>query len=147
MQSYSSTRNLSPSLSAQQQLQSNTNTRKINGTKKPRSSSNEEQGQGETANRKGEDHHELLGVSVHWLQNEFLKKEVPSDGRYTSDSTIYDIEDLNADEKHHPFGPIRQKGKGVECPLDKKPGAAYVHCLEGADNVGKATHMLSYTWG
>jgi len=35
----------------------------------------------------------------------------------------------------------------VICPRDGKAGAAFVDLIDGEDNVGKATHMLSYTWG
>jgi tetratricopeptide (TPR) repeat protein len=35
----------------------------------------------------------------------------------------------------------------VRCTISHKLGAAYVHCLEGEDFVGPATHMHSYTWG
>ena len=33
------------------------------------------------------------------------------------------------------------------CPIDGKRGVAYVHCINGNDHVGTATHMLSYAWG
>ena len=33
------------------------------------------------------------------------------------------------------------------CPIDGKRGVAYVHCIDGNDHVGIATHMLSYAWG
>eukprot|EP00978_Attheya_sp_CCMP212_P024765 scaffold78425_cov26-Attheya_sp.AAC.1 len=83
---------------------------------------------------------DLVGVSVYYLQNIFLK-EVEAAG-LSRDSTIYDLENLNG-----PAGLIRKKGVDVVCPIVNTRGAAYVHCLEGADNVGGATHMLSYTWG
>ena len=38
---------------------------------------------------------------------------------------------------------IRSRGEGKLCRKDKKPHAAYVDTLEGAENVGRATHMLS----
>ncbi|CAB9526369.1 Kinesin light chain [Seminavis robusta] len=56
-------------------------------------------------------------------------------------SKIYEIEDLQG-----PPGVIRKKGAMTECPIDGHIGAAYVHCLEGEDHVGEATHMLSYSW-
>jgi hypothetical protein len=83
---------------------------------------------------------DLVGVSVYYLQNIFLK-EVEAAG-LSRDSTIYDLENLNG-----PAGLIRKEGVDVVCPITNTRGAAYVHCLEGADNVGGATHMLSYTWG
>jgi hypothetical protein len=94
-----------------------------------------------------------LGVSVHFLQNNFLN-EVRNfrkkgggflfGGGLNDSSTIYDIEDLgNLNEN----GVVRSKGLGIKCPITNKKGAAYVHCLSGEDNVGQATHMLSYTWG
>lgn len=59
----------------------------------------------------------------------------------SASSKFYEIENLNK-----PWGFVRQQGLGVCCPLDGKPGAAYVHCIRGEDNVGIATHMLSWTW-
>lgn len=85
----------------------------------------------------------FLGVSVHWIQNGFRQEVV--DAGFTAKSTIYDMENLKDSEGR--LGPIRRKGELVHCPISKKRGAAYVHCLDGIDNVGTATHMLSYTWG
>jgi hypothetical protein len=81
-----------------------------------------------------------LALSVHYLQTQFLKEVRRA--KFSRDSPIYVIEDLKG-----PHGVIRRKGKDVKCPVDGKLGAAYVHCVEGEDNVGKATHMLSYSWG
>jgi tetratricopeptide (TPR) repeat protein len=87
-----------------------------------------------------------LGVSVYHLSHVFLKKEVctsrDAKGNLLSRcSKIYDIENLQ-----DPLGAIRKKGRNVICPLDEMSGAAYVHCLQGKDHVGEATHMLIYTW-
>jgi hypothetical protein len=38
-------------------------------------------------------------------------------------------------------------GADVICPRDFEKGAAYVDTLSGADNVGKANALLSYSWG
>jgi len=40
-----------------------------------------------------------------------------------------------------------QRGKDMRCPRDSGVGAAYVDCLSGDGYVGRATHMLCYTWG
>jgi Tetratricopeptide repeat len=79
--------------------------------------------------------------SVHYLQTTFLE-EVLAAG-YSKSSTINDIENLR-DSKP---GVIRRKGLEVICLNDSQKGAAYVDCLAGEDNVGYATHMLSYSWG
>eukprot|EP00978_Attheya_sp_CCMP212_P000863 scaffold1856_cov56-Attheya_sp.AAC.2 len=83
---------------------------------------------------------EKLGVSVHYLKT-FLE-EVLLDPDLSRDSTIYDCEKLEG-----PPGVIRQKGEDVLCPIDGQLGAAYVHCLDGEDEVGDANFMLSYSWG
>lgn len=83
-----------------------------------------------------------LGVSVHWLQTGFMD-EVRS-ANLDESSTIYDIEDLSSGAAP---GVIRSKGETVTSPRDGRKGAAYVHCLEGEDNVGEASFMLSYSWG
>ncbi|CAB9518599.1 Hydra magnipapillata [Seminavis robusta] len=90
---------------------------------------------------------DTLGVSVFHLEHFFLEKEVCASNHaktgnpLSRDSNIYDIENL----KGLP-GVIRSKSANSVCPLDKKMGAAYVHCLEGKDHVGEATQMLSYAW-
>ena len=81
-----------------------------------------------------------LGVSVHWLSTGFIS-DIESHG-LTRNNNIYQIEDLRSPKN----GVIRSKGKKVICPHDGKIGAAYVDCLEGKDNVGPATLMLSYGW-
>ena len=83
----------------------------------------------------------IKGVSVHWLKNGFLK-EVQATNGLSETSNIYEIENLSSDE----CGVIRSKGKDVVCPRDGRMGAAYVDCLQGKDNVGQATVMLSYGW-
>lgn len=86
---------------------------------------------------------DTLGVSVYHLKHVFLEQEVLQDTYSSRDSTIYELEDLQ--QPHRP-GLIRRKGQDISCPIDGRLGAAYVHCLEGADHVGQATHMLSYSW-
>ena len=41
---------------------------------------------------------------------------------------------------------IRGYSSGTPCPRDSLPGSAFVDTVSGEDNVGHATHMLSYTW-
>ncbi|CAB9496610.1 Kinesin light chain [Seminavis robusta] len=91
---------------------------------------------------------DTLGVSIHHLKHIFLEREVErpkknaTTGHFLSrHSSICEIEDLEG-----PPGVIRTKGATTTCPLDGKMGAAYVHCLQGEDHVGEATHMLSYSW-
>ncbi|GFH61349.1 hypothetical protein CTEN210_17825 [Chaetoceros tenuissimus] len=76
-------------------------------------------------------------VSVRYLSTKFLEEVKDSRGsrRLGRESKIYEIEDLSKDE----YGVIRKKG------VEKK--SSYVDCLNGKDNVGEATHMLSYSWG
>jgi len=82
----------------------------------------------------------LLGISVSYLGSTFLAEVIVSG--HTVHSRVDEIEDLDREIGH---GVIRQKGAGRVCPADGKPGSSYVHCLHGKD-VGKATHMLSYSW-
>ena len=109
---------------------------------------------------------DALGVSVYHLEQVFLEEEVSTfrvkeprrnrklsrllptswfkcaKGAYLSrESTFHEIENLQG-----PPGVIRTKSASTICPLDGKHGAAYVHCLEGADHVGPANFMLSYSW-
>ncbi|CAB9497065.1 Tetratricopeptide repeat family protein [Seminavis robusta] len=65
------------------------------------------------------------------------------DVQTSMESTFYDIEDLRNDEP----GLIRRKGINITCPIDGRMGAAYVHCVQGEENVGRATPFLSWTWG
>ncbi|CAB9501022.1 Kinesin light chain [Seminavis robusta] len=87
-----------------------------------------------------------LGVSVYHLESVFMKDAVCS-SKDTKGillarvSKIYDIENLEG-----PPGVIRKNSASTICPLDGNQGAAYVHCIEGEDHVGDATHMLSYSW-
>ena len=97
---------------------------------------------------KQQDYYDFLAPSVHHLQTSFL--QTIQESGLSSTATLYDIENLQSDEP----GLIRQKGVSVNCPIDQKKGAAYVHCLESSeesnkntkDHVGTATHMLSYAW-
>ena len=88
-----------------------------------------------------------LGVSVYHLEQVFLGEvcsanDSTTGSPLTRDSKIYEIENLQG-----PHGVICMKGMNTTCPVDRRKGAAYVHCLQGEDHVGPATHMLSYTWG
>ena len=73
-------------------------------------------------------------VSVHYLSTTFLDEVEANDGTSRT-SKIFEIEDLSKVE----YGVIRKKGAEKKC--------SYVDCLQGEDNVGEATHMLSYSWG
>lgn len=83
----------------------------------------------------------LLGISVHYLSNQFLA-ELKSAGLHEF-SRVYDIENTrNFDQ----LGIIRKKGANVKCPIDKRVGAAYVHSITDMNDVGRADIMLSYAW-
>lgn len=88
-----------------------------------------------------------LGVSVHHLKHIFMESKVcgaasSSTGEPLSRSSqIHEIENLQGAP-----GVVRNSSINFICPVDGRQGAAYVHCLEGDDHVGKATHILSYTW-
>jgi len=87
----------------------------------------------------------ILGLSVHYLSTTFYeeaKKHLSALGKDVSTAKIYDIENLS-----EPTGLIRNKGKDVHSKEDGRLGAAYIDCLEEEDDVGEATHMLSYSWG
>jgi len=84
----------------------------------------------------------LLGISVSYLANE-LMQEV-KEANLDASSRIYELEDLREVDKH---GLIRRKGADVQCPIDGKKGAAYVHSISDPDAVGPAEIMLSYAWG
>lgn len=89
---------------------------------------------------------DLIGVSVHWLQNG-LMEDVKAAGLDRS-ATIYEIE---ADV-------ILKKGKDLLSPCDGKRGTSYVHALLTTNEkmmvkgkrvcpVGPSKFMLSYGWG
>jgi len=98
----------------------------------------------EDSEKKRKHNLDLLGVSVHHFRTYFMdlvRAKHPDSG---NDTTIEQIEDLSELDKN---GIIREEGKDTMCPIDsKKKGAAYVHTLQGADHVGPASIMLSYTW-
>lgn len=79
--------------------------------------------------------HPLRALSVFYLEVGLLR-EVAAVG-LTPDARIYELE--------APL--IRAKGADMECPRDGQTGAAFVDAVHGCENVGLATHMLSYTWG
>lgn len=85
----------------------------------------------------------LLGVSVYHFTNHFLLEVRAEFGNSAEACNIHKIEDLRKFDQN---GIIRQKGQGISCPIDGRPGAAYVHTLEHANHVGRASIMLSYTW-
>jgi len=76
----------------------------------------------------------LMGISVHYLSNQFMREVRNAD--FDETSKIYDIVDFV----------IRKKGANVVCPIEKIRGAAYVHSILKM-YVGKADIMLSYAWG
>ncbi|CAE8639821.1 unnamed protein product [Polarella glacialis] len=77
---------------------------------------------------------EQRALSIHYIAGEFVR-QVESAG-LSRISTVHDIEDRV----------IRGPSARTICPRDGRMGAAYVDVVRGNDNVGQATHMLSYTW-
>jgi len=76
----------------------------------------------------------LRGLSLHYLSTVLLTELLQAN--LTPEATIRDIEPVV----------IRSKSATVTCPRDGRVGSAYVDAVHGEDNVGRATHMLSYTW-
>mmetsp|Transcript_101382 Transcript_101382/g.295361 ORF Transcript_101382/g.295361 Transcript_101382/m.295361 type:complete len:904 (+) Transcript_101382:97-2808(+) len=73
-------------------------------------------------------------LSVHYLATGLLAHLKTQQFDHTA--CIYEL------EQHV----LRGKGSSVLCPRDGMLGSAYVDTVHGEDNVGRATHMLSYTW-
>jgi len=88
-----------------------------------------------------DEYYDFLAPSVFHLQTTLLE-QIKTAG-LDETTNLYQIEDLRSDTP----GVIRSRGLDVSCPIDNKKGAAYVHCIDGDDHVGRATHMLSYAWG
>jgi len=86
-----------------------------------------------------------LGVSVHHLCTVFQPKVMLYASQilkrdYSEGLTTYDIEDT--------LGGFLRQIMNSTSRLDKNsPPRCYAETLDGKDNVGKATHMLSYCWG
>lgn len=100
-----------------------------------------------------------LGVSVYHLKTVLLEEVVlenakksqkhsklflptawvpcNKDHTLTRDSTIYELEKSDR---------INQQTEIPRCPRDGQPGAAYVDSIRGEEHVGKATHVLCYSW-
>lgn len=79
----------------------------------------------------------LRAPSVYYLETE-LKMQIKKARLDPSKHKVYEIEE----------NVIRKLGKDLICPRDGRKGCAYVDAIDDdAHNAGKATHMLSYTWG
>eukprot|EP00931_Biecheleriopsis_adriatica_P066966 TRINITY_DN41183_c0_g1_i1.p1 TRINITY_DN41183_c0_g1~~TRINITY_DN41183_c0_g1_i1.p1 ORF type:complete len:859 (+),score=199.12 TRINITY_DN41183_c0_g1_i1:61-2637(+) len=80
--------------------------------------------------------HELAACSVHHLRSELL--ESMARAGFDAAANVYDIEEKV----------IRLKGADVVCPRDSRKGASYVDSVgTSSEDIGLATHMLSYSWG
>jgi len=77
----------------------------------------------------------LRGLSVHYLSTT-LTKEIAEAG-CDEKATVRNIE---------PKVIRCPRAAETICPRDGELGAAYVDIVDGEENVGRATHMLSYTW-
>ena len=79
-----------------------------------------------------------IGVSVHHLSTVFADrvKKAPVPGGHHGPKKVYDIVE----------SVICSTGKDTVCSRDGRKGSAYVDAID-AEDVGPATHMLSYTWG
>ena len=89
---------------------------------------------------------ERQGPSVHHLSTDFIKNtlEAVSDQMATMEG-ISDSAEAKIYHMVQAYG--RPAGLIVTCPRDGKSGAAYVDTLTGAENVGIANALLSYSWG
>ena len=89
---------------------------------------------------------ERQGPSVHHLSTKFIKKTLKAVSNQMP--TMEGISDPAEAKIYHmvqAYG--KPSGLPVTCPRDGKSGAAYVDTLSGADNVGIAHALLSYSWG
>ncbi len=78
---------------------------------------------------------DVKGVSVHHLSTTFMDKAKKLTNKHEGECTA------NISDIVEPL--IKKKGQSILCPRDGKMGAAYVDCLEGTENVGKANLLLS----
>ena len=87
----------------------------------------------------------LTGPSIHHLEKVVIPKAVKAvaatlDNYYWLDdakeATIYEVV----------LSFAKPTGLNTTCPRDGKPSCAYVDTLRGADHVGMANALLSYSW-
>lgn len=82
------------------------------------------------------------GVSIHWLENGFLRELKSHFGKASHEKDVRQLENLQLDE----CGPIRKKGEHITSPDDQDYGAAYIDCLVGEDKVGEANIVLLHPY-
>jgi len=90
----------------------------------------------------------LLGPSVYHLNGTLRHKleSIVRDHPQSLESCLpSDLEDLRIWQMVQIY--TKPVGRKVRCPRDFMVGAAYVDTLKGRDNVGRATALLSYSWG
>ena len=113
---------------------------------------------------------DLLGVSVHHFRSVFLP-DILQHPEFSMQSKFHEIENLRAPNNASSVGSssdgssdnnnnnnttrgcyVRDKGAHHICPVDGRPGAAYVDTLSSSmaphpeDHCGPSTAMLSWTW-
>ena len=89
---------------------------------------------------------ERQGPSVHHLCTDFIKNTLKAvSHQMASMQGITDPAEAKIYHMVQAYG--KPSGLPVTCPRDGKSGAAYVDTLSGADNVGIANALLSYSWG
>ena len=89
---------------------------------------------------------ERQGPSVHHLNTDFITNTLKAVSNQMAEMIgITNPAEANIHHMNQAYG--KPAGLIVTCPRDGKSGAAYVDTLTGADNVGIANALLSYSWG
>ena len=89
---------------------------------------------------------ERQGPSVHHLSTDFITNTLQAvSNQMPHMEGITDPAEAKIFHMAKAYG--TPAGLTVTCPRDGQPGAAYVDTLSGADNVGIANALLSYSWG
>jgi len=79
--------------------------------------------------------HVFRGVSVNHICTDVIQRM--QEVGLARESKVYEIE----------APVIRSMSADVKCPRDGEMGSAYVDAIQGVENAGMASFMLSYTWG
>jgi len=110
-------------------------------------------GHGQTEESEGEwksafDDRRLLGPSVHHISKVLAPAVVQCVKPPWKDSCGHSVNPpQDATIGHTVDAIVKPKSKHIPCPRDGKRGCAYVDTLSERDDVGRATALLSYTWG
>lgn len=92
---------------------------------------------------------EYLGPSVHHLQTGLFPRVVATvQPPWRSSFDDKPVEPPEAATVFHMVeAVVKPAGASKKCPRDGKMGSAYVDTLKKQNDVGRATALLSYTWG